>query len=355
MNSLEDLHRILDSLPGNYLILRPDPPRFTIAYANQAYLKVTLTKTDIEGKALFEVFTDNPDNPEATGIKNFTASLMEVMRTKRPHSMKVQRYDIKMMDGAFEERHWQPINIPVIDDTGNISFIIHNVDDVTMEVVLRKKLQKGNQRNQKEIQNAIVTTQEIERMDIARELHDNINQILLTARLYLEHALSKQTGSPSFLSSGIQLLERAMLEIRLLSRSLFMPFSGEENLSAAVDQLLEHLSALRSIIIHKELNVPENAIDIKSKQTIFRIVQEQVNNVIKHSNAKNLWIKIHSIDNNVQITIKDDGIGFNPIENVEGVGFKSIRDRVRDAGGTLEIRSVQKGGCTIEVLIPQKR
>lgn len=354
MNSIDDLIRIFDSLPGNFIILRPDYPRFTIEYANQAYLKVTSTKKDIEGKPLFEVFTDNPGNPEATGLRNLEASLMEVLRTKKPQGMMVQRYDIKRPDGAFEERHWQPVNIPVIDSAGNISFIIHNVDDVTIEVLLRRRVQRGMQRTQEEIQNAIITTQEIERMEIARELHDNINQILLTARLYLEHALSKQANNLPFLTSGIQLLEKAMLEIRLISRSLFLPFTGEQNLSEAIDQLLDHLVSLRSIAVHKDIHLPENDLSNKTRQTVFRIVQEQTNNVIKHSNAKNLWISVHSSENYVNIKIQDDGIGFDPVQNTEGIGFKSMRDRVQSAGGMLSIQAVEEKGCVLEVKIPQK-
>src|SRR6476469_1452216 len=109
MNSLEDLQNIFDTLRGNYLILRPDHPRFTIAYANLAYLKVTTSEKSIVGSGLFEVFTDNPGNPEATGVQNLNASLMEVIATKTPHRMKVQRYDIRTTVDSFEERYWQPI------------------------------------------------------------------------------------------------------------------------------------------------------------------------------------------------------------------------------------------------------
>src|SRR5438270_12998505 len=90
-----DLYFILNAAPGNYLILLPDPPQYTIAAVTDAYMKATLTKReDIIGRGMFEVFPDNPSLPDATGVKNLSASLGEVVKTKRQHRMADQRYDV---------------------------------------------------------------------------------------------------------------------------------------------------------------------------------------------------------------------------------------------------------------------
>lgn len=130
---------VFESLPGLYLILKPDAPRFTIEAVSDAYTAATLTKReDIVGKGVFEVFPDNPDNPEAKSVANLTASLQKVLRTKKPHTLAVIKYDIPLPKGGFEERFWSPTNTPVIDSGGKVCHIINSVTDIT-EVVLASR------------------------------------------------------------------------------------------------------------------------------------------------------------------------------------------------------------------------
>ncbi|HEX2202239.1 MAG TPA: PAS domain S-box protein [Longimicrobium sp.] len=126
---------MFDSAPDAYLLLAPDPPRFTMVAANEARLRVTMTRReDVVGRPLFEVFPDNPTDPGATGVRNLQASLNEVLRTGRPHRMALQKYDIRTPAGEFEERYWDPLNSPVFDDRGKLIYIIHRVEDVTEQV-----------------------------------------------------------------------------------------------------------------------------------------------------------------------------------------------------------------------------
>ena len=126
---------VFEAAPDAYLLLAPDPPRFTMVAANDTRLRVTMTRReDIIGRPLFEVFPDNPSDPAATGVRNLQASLHEVLRTRKPHRMALQKYDIRTPGGGFEERYWDPLNSPVLDDTGNLIYIIHRVEDVTEQV-----------------------------------------------------------------------------------------------------------------------------------------------------------------------------------------------------------------------------
>jgi PAS domain S-box-containing protein len=126
---------VFESAPDAYLLLAPDPPRFTMVAANAARLRATMTRReDVVGRGLFEVFPDNPSDPGATGVRNLKASLDEVLRTKRPHRMPLQKYDIRTPNGEFEERYWDPLNTPVLDERGALIYIIHRVEDVTDQV-----------------------------------------------------------------------------------------------------------------------------------------------------------------------------------------------------------------------------
>jgi signal transduction histidine kinase len=127
--SSPDFQALFQSAPGLYLVLTPG---LTIVAASDAYLKATLTRREeIVGRPLFEVFPDNPDDPAATGTANLRASLERVLEHRAPDAMAVQKYDIRRPDGSFEERHWSPVNSPVLGADGSVDYIIHRVEDVS--------------------------------------------------------------------------------------------------------------------------------------------------------------------------------------------------------------------------------
>jgi signal transduction histidine kinase/ActR/RegA family two-component response regulator len=140
--SLEPDFRVLfESAPGLYLVLLPGG-QFTIVAVSEAYLRATMTRREqIVGRGLFEVFPDNPDDPEATGVSNLRASLLRVLETGTADTMPLQKYDIRRPEaegGGFEERYWSPVNSPVFDAGGEITHIIHRVEDVTEFVRLKQ-------------------------------------------------------------------------------------------------------------------------------------------------------------------------------------------------------------------------
>ena len=136
-----DLQYIFDAVPGLFLAVAPDSPRFTILAATDAYLHATKTqRSQIIGQALFDVFPDNPDTPEVTATRNTRESLERAIQQRVPDTMAVQRHDIRRaMGGGFEERYWSPVNTPVLDKTGKVVYLIHHVEDVTVNERLKQK------------------------------------------------------------------------------------------------------------------------------------------------------------------------------------------------------------------------
>jgi formate hydrogenlyase transcriptional activator len=138
-----DFRLLFDSVPGLYLVLAPD---LTIVAANDAYLRATMTRREeIVGKNIFDAFPDNPNDAEATGVRNLRASLDRVLRDKRPDAMPIQKYDIRTPEsagGGFEERYWSPLNLPILGENGEVLQIIHRVEDVTDFVRMKQKQAK---------------------------------------------------------------------------------------------------------------------------------------------------------------------------------------------------------------------
>lgn len=127
-----DFSALFDAAPSPYLVLSHD---LRIVSVNQAYLNATSTRReDILGRDMFDAFPDNPDDATASGVANLHASLQRALSTRRADTMAIQKYDIRVptADGVhFEERFWSPVNTPVLNAAGEVTHIIHRVEDVT--------------------------------------------------------------------------------------------------------------------------------------------------------------------------------------------------------------------------------
>ncbi|AXA92105.1 PAS domain-containing protein [Massilia sp. YMA4] len=135
--AMPDYRQVFEATPTPYLLLTSE---FTIAAVNEAYLRATATvREQIVGRNIFDVFPDNPNDPDANGVANLRASLMRVRQTGTADTMAVQKYDIPnpAIPGGFEQRHWSPVNVPVLDAQGELTHIIHRVEDVTTAVQAR--------------------------------------------------------------------------------------------------------------------------------------------------------------------------------------------------------------------------
>jgi signal transduction histidine kinase len=154
-----DFRTLFEASPGLYLVLNPG---LTIVAVTQEYLDATMTRREqILDRHLFDVFPDNPNDPNATGVGNLRASLARVLQEKKPDTMAVQKYDIRRPDsegGGFEERFWSPLNWPVLSHQGELLYIIHRVEDVTEFVKLKRK---GHEQNKltEELQDRIEKTE----------------------------------------------------------------------------------------------------------------------------------------------------------------------------------------------------
>ena len=134
--------RLFEASPAPFLVVAPDPASFTIIEVNDAYLAATMrTREELVGRALFDAFPNNPNEPTNTGVSNMRASLERVLGTRRPDALPGLKYDIARPDGTFEERWWSPVNSPILDERGEVDAIIHNANDVTedrrAEAILR--------------------------------------------------------------------------------------------------------------------------------------------------------------------------------------------------------------------------
>ncbi len=253
--------------------------------------------------------------------------------------------------------HWYQVKMfPISKDDNNVYGLMVAATNITEKIVLEQKLADERIRKQQEIADAIITAAEKERHEIGLELHDNVNQLLACSRLYIKMGRTTETKRkhPN-IDEADNLISQAIDEIRNLSHSLIVPFIEADRLSEAINYLTEKISAGSKIIIEKEIAVgDENTIPDKLKLTIYRIVQEQLSNIVKHAGAGKIILKLIRHSEKIVVTIKDDGQGFDTILKTNGIGLINIKTRASLFSGEVSINSSPGNGCELIVSFPQK-
>jgi two-component system sensor histidine kinase UhpB len=228
--------------------------------------------------------------------------------------------------------------------------------DITEKLKAEADLAKQRESQQKLITQTSIQVQEREREEIGKELHDNINQILAATKLYLDIAM-KESGEEEvteLLLKSYNNLQSAMEEIRQLSQSLVAPSLEGITLDHALSRLIDNLPQASTLQLHLDTSgYAEDVTDEDIKLTCYRIVQVQLNNIIKHAHAKEAIIQLKKGDN-LELTIRDNGIGFSPGKKTAGIGLRNIRNRVSFYNGDVGISSAPGKGCTLSVIIPLK-
>ncbi|MFJ9942930.1 PP2C family protein-serine/threonine phosphatase [Streptomyces erythrochromogenes] len=133
---------VFHALPGAVALLTPDLVYLDV---NEAYLSVSgRTREELVGLRLFDVFPDNPNDPEATGSHNLRASLERVVATGERDTMALQRYDVEDPErpGVWQERYWSPVNVPVLASDGSVALLVHRVEEVT-ELIRARGARRG--------------------------------------------------------------------------------------------------------------------------------------------------------------------------------------------------------------------
>lgn len=210
--------------------------------------------------------------------------------------------------------------------------------------------QKLNQQ-QKEQAAAVMETQEMERKRIAEDLHDSLGHLLSIIKLNLQTLPDEQK---KYYVSSLQLLNQASAEIRNISFDLMPQTLEEEGLVAALNELADKIRSSSLFDIILRVHDMENfTFDKQTKFNIYRIVQEAVNNILKHAEAKEISIQLINQKDYLTIMIEDDGKGFNTKEmKMSGRGLSNITARSEWLDGTITIDSTPGRGTTIAIEIP---
>jgi len=218
------------------------------------------------------------------------------------------------------------------------------ITDMTAKLKIEKELNAVEQLRQKDI----IEAEEKSRSQIGMELHDNVNQLLVASRLYLQRVHTYSEKSKTFLKTALDILTNALEEIRKLSASLVTPISGNNNLKDSLEGLFRSYELL-NLNIELELNIDEDTIKQGLKTNIYRIIQEQFSNIMKYAEATKIRIVLIQHPDFLELEIADNGKGFNLQTAKKGIGLTNIIYRAEAYRGKISINTGINKGCKILV------
>lgn len=253
------------------------------------------------------------------------------------------------------DRVWLLVNAePQLEENGVVKHVICTFTDITMQRNLAHELTEKEIEKQRLITQATIDGQEKERMEIGKELHDNISQHLTTTRLYVEVMRERSEGDTQQMLDRIHKnISDIINEIRHLSQSLVPPTLGDIGLIESMRDICNSLKITHRFevdFVHRYFN--EELIPDNMKLMFFRIFQEQVNNIIRHAHAHEIRILLQADAEQAVMFIFDNGKGFDPELRRKGQGLKNISNRASLFKGRVDIKTAPGKGCALTVQVP---
>ena len=349
--------------PSAMAILVGAEYRFT--FVNSAYVAIARRESEdqILGKTVHEVF------PELKG-KGILEKLDEVYQ--RGETFVADEAEVRLKRHGVEELAYMNFSYhPMRNVAGEVEQILVHAVEVTEQVVARNQLEARVNERTAELRDAeerlralnskLLRAQDDERRRLARELHDSAGQILAALSMSLipleKELASKNRELAKLATTSVTLVDELSKELRTMSHLLHPPLLDEAGLKSALRWYVEGFADRSGIQVDLQLDVDLPRLRQDVETTIFRIVQEALTNIHRHSGSKSALLRIERSSDAIRVEIQDQGRGIAQFDSSRnrpekvGVGIQGMQERVRQLHGTFEIKSGQDG-TTVVVTLP---
>jgi PAS domain S-box-containing protein len=263
-----------------------------------------------------------------------------------------EEYRFRSADGSYLYVHDRARIL--YDENKKASGMIGATQDITEKVLLEKKLAKERLTKQREITDAVLTAQENEREIIGTVLNENLNQLLVVIKWNVQMAKTDILKRDLCLQNSSKYLDHVIGEIRKMYKTLVIPNIQVIGLFENINNLIHELNKVYPVkfeFFNAGIDEEED-LDQNLQVDIFRIVQEQLNNIIKHAHATHATIHLTRGANEIILAISDNGIGHKKSKEINGVGIINITSRTELYGGRVSIVSKPGKGFELKVVIP---
>ncbi len=286
---------------------------------------------------------------EFLGMKLFDIVIDDLSERDKFIKSKEISYNNKIFKGRFKHRK-KSGDIIDVDIYSNLYYINETVYESVIAIDVTEKIKLEHR-----ITRAIIKTQEDERYEIGAELHDNVCQILASSKLSLDML---KDGVPEnnvkWLIKSQHFINLALEEIRNLSHRLAPSTFGNSNLEETFSELLLNINFENQYITNLSIDFDEVNYKLSKdlQLNLYRIAQEQLRNIIRHSKATTIEIKLYVENDFLKMEISDNGIGFDESKIKKGIGLANIKRRIELFNGEMQIISAINKGYNLIAIIP---
>jgi PAS domain S-box-containing protein len=309
-----------------------------------------ISEEDLLGGKIWEIYTDvvHEDGRRFLQPERPSFKALQTRRLVKDVVMGVWHF-------GKQERIWIMISAdPILNETGHVQNIVCSFTDITERKKLEKKSFAEKVAHQRDLAQATIDGQEKERLEMGRELHDNIGQQLTTVKLFLD--LARNTAdekTEEMVNMALRNISEVINEVRSISRSLVPPTLKDLGFIESVNDLIDSLRIAQLLTIELDyLYFDEDQLPDNKKLALYRIIQEQLNNIVKHAGASHVAVVLRLTAGHIFLQIKDNGIGFDSSNVKKGLGLANIHNRAELLGGHVLLSSSPGNGCEINVSLP---
>ena len=235
-------------------------------------------------------------------------------------------------------------------------FLVLFMNALLSERQRREELRLANQRLRESAAQIEKLAMNQERTRIAREIHDSLGHALTGLNIQLEGALKLWDANPeqarTFVAQAKEMGSTALKEARQAVATLRQAPLAQQDLAEAIAPLTQRLQQVTGVTPKVSVNCPP--LPESLKLTVYRIVQEALTNICKYAQASQVNIDIHALPDvsRLHITVRDNGVGFDPQDNTTGFGLRGIQERAQAEGGQMQLNTAPGQGCTVQVWLP---
>ncbi len=316
-----------------------------IQWVNRSFERLTGYKlTFLKGKNAYDLFLNSSVS------KQIMKNVANVRKEKADsiYEVKMKKNDGVLIDVVIS-------GSPIIDIQGNVRGSIGIHWDVTDIRKMEKMIEEEKILRQKEVMQATLNAEEQQREILGNELHDGVGHILTYTSLFLQMASDSDKGTSELFNKAHTKVEQALNEVRRISRSLIPPALIDLGLKEAIIELFNQYIEIDKLKFKIECNDSDiRDIDFNVQRNIYRIIQELLNNTVKHANASTVNLIFRRTSSKLYLEYFDNGIGFDINKVKKGVGLRSIENRAYFYGGTTQIKSGKYKGTHYIFELPLK-
>ena len=296
-----------------------------------------------------DMITDWVHNLHPDDKEEVVAQLQASIKSKATHWE--HGYRVKRANGTIAKVYVRASIIRHAD--GKAFRMIGAMQDLSRQKELEEKLEQEIVLKERQIADATEDAKEMERSDIGKELHDNINQLLGASKMYIDMAKRGGKNITMYLSRSSEYTIAAIDEIRKLTKGLTTDIIRNLGLCDAIDNIARDTMEVSPVkILLTTDSFIENSVNDKFKLNVLRIIQEQLNNIMKHAKASKVSINLIQNKKVIRLIIADNGAGFNIAKSQGGIGIPNIKSRAATYQGTATFASKPGKGCILTAIIP---